>query len=265
MCLLAVCAGEGHYLKVVEVRPDFACSLVGADVTVDFVEPSGGKPQTTYTLLDSGVSTSITLGAGDADYFTFISRDGRGVRVSAVTSYGDVNMYVSCKHTKPSRSRFEWSNTSSKADKSVDIAARDPHFPDADTSGRRVYYIALVGYAPSSSVTVAVTGSLEGPTDAPSSDGDGVVLGSVATNAGAGAGSGAGGSGAGAGAQHQGDTAASTESDHSVPAGYARCETCNELVPVMRIVMHSAFCQRNNAKCDVCKQVTWLSAECNPL
>ena len=48
-----------------------------------------------------------------------------------------------------------------------------------------------------------------------------------------------------------------------MPPGYERCGVCGELAPSARMLMHAAFCERNNAKCKVCSEVRPRRQRCN--
>ena len=257
--------GKDHLLKVVEVRPASACSVVGCDVEVDFEKPERGSPETTYSLLVPGrPRAGMSVASDRYSYFTFVSTEPRGVSFTVTASSGDPDVYVSCVHTKPSRARHEWQNTSASKHKEVRIDITDSRFPAADTSGRRVFYVAVHGYGCSAtfdaSVEVLHASSHDG-SSTPPADSGGRVLGGVDVQVAA---SGAGaGVGAGAGSGDVGSGGGEAAVDAPVPPGYERCGVCGELAPSARMLMHAAFCERNNAKCKVCSEVRPRRQRCN--
>lgn len=251
-------------MKVTQVKPNGACCIIGAQCEVDFDTPLGGAPSASYSVLRVGKAVNAEVEAEECKYYTLVHRGATGLAFSLNVAAGDADMYISCTQTKPSRGDHAWSATLAAASKDVEVTPHDTKWPDADSDGRRVFYVAVVPYKGPATYTLnaglAKTGAATLAGGAARHDGGMVVGSGDSVVLGGGAGGGAGASAdVGSGGGEATATAAATTTEQSAPeethAGMAQCDVCQTWVPEARIVMHSAFCARNNTRCDVCGEV----------
>lgn len=270
-------AGTEFRFTVTDLRPAKAVSLLQAECEVDFDEPAGGKP-TSFAVLKEGEPVSATVDVGDANYYTLVlSVPDTGTTISLSCKDGaDADLYISTTGSKPSRAAHDWAVTTSSSEKSIALSPSDPKYPDGVASGgagsaaevsssskrRVVLHVGVHGYRastsrPSSSTggagrTTGLHGESDSKADSKSADGGGAtgsvaytlradVLGDVEAAAAAGA------------------TKLSGGSSGTAGPGMQQCDNCGQYVPERTIVMHSAFCARNNFRCSECGEVMRLS------
>lgn len=194
--------------------------------------------------------------ASDADGKESANQDGGQEKDAGVNIPASADLYISPTITRPTRYYFSVTDNSTSTDKVVSISPKSKHYPRASVTGSHVVYITVYAYGDDIEYTLLAETLLEDSAkaatpDAASADSNPLAyqksplsvhspslsedVQSPSLKSGMDSGTGA--------------AAVSIGLDEGV------CQTCGVVLPKSRMMMHEAYCARNNFKCPVCKKV----------